>query len=81
MEYIEQLKKAVIEGDEDLAIKLANDIIKGEIDVKKALMEGLREGMREVGQLYEKHGTPKENIMAFIKAAKKYGKFPIKTNN
>ncbi|MHA1271876.1 MAG: uroporphyrinogen decarboxylase family protein [Promethearchaeota archaeon] len=119
MEYIEQLKQAVIEGDEDLAVKLTNEIIENDIvvDIKKTLetigkkfviLAGnipatrLLRGTPEEIELITKKcrkaagnngkyaicpgcdlapGTPKENIMAFIKAAKKYGKFPIKTNN
>lgn len=55
MNLIEQLKNAVIEGEEEVALHLANEIIKHEGDVQDAVLHGLCDGMKEVGKLYEKH--------------------------
>ena len=53
MSLIEQLSKAIIEGNSDLAIELANNIINQEIDINDAIINGLNEGMKIVSELYE----------------------------
>jgi dimethylamine corrinoid protein len=54
MSLIEQLSKAIIEGNSELAIELANNIINQEIDINDAIINGLNEGMKIVSELYEK---------------------------
>jgi methanogenic corrinoid protein MtbC1 len=48
-----QLKQAVMEGDEDVAARAANDAVTLGVDPQKAIMEGLAAGMAEMGRLYE----------------------------
>jgi corrinoid protein of di/trimethylamine methyltransferase len=50
---LEQLKSAVIEGDEDAAKEAANAAVAAGLDPQKAIMEGLAAGMNEMGRLYE----------------------------
>ena len=52
MKLISKLSKAVIEGDSELSVVLAKDIVKQHIDIHKAILEGLNEGMRKVSELY-----------------------------
>ncbi len=49
-----QLSKAVIEGNSELTVKLANQIIKQGLDLNDAIINGLNNGMRIVSELYEK---------------------------
>ncbi len=49
----EQLKQAVMDGDEDAAVAAANAAVAAGIDPQKAIMEGLAAGMAEMGRLYE----------------------------
>jgi corrinoid protein of di/trimethylamine methyltransferase len=49
----EQLKQAVIDGDEDAAVVSANAAVAAGVDPQKAIMEGLAPGMAEMGRLYE----------------------------
>lgn len=55
MGLIQELKNAIVECDEELAIQKSHEIIDSEINVQDALLEGLIEGMKEVGRLYEQH--------------------------
>jgi corrinoid protein of di/trimethylamine methyltransferase len=48
-----QLKRAVMEGDDDAAGRAADDAVAAGIDPQKAIMEGLAAGMAEMGRLYE----------------------------
>jgi corrinoid protein of di/trimethylamine methyltransferase len=48
-----RLKQAVIDGDEDAAVAVANEAVAAGIDPQKAIMEGLAAGMAEMGRLYE----------------------------
>ncbi len=48
-----QLKQAVMDGDEDAAVRAAEDAAATGIDPQKAIMEGLAAGMAEMGRLYE----------------------------
>ena len=49
----EQLRQAVIGGDEDAATAAAHAAVAAGIDPQKAIMEGLAAGMAEMGRLYE----------------------------
>lgn len=53
MSLIEQLSKAIIDGNSELAIELANNIINQGIDINEAIINGLNEGMKIVSELYE----------------------------
>jgi corrinoid protein of di/trimethylamine methyltransferase len=48
-----QLKQAVMDGDEEVAVQAANEAAAAGIDPQKAIMEGLAAGMAEMGRLYE----------------------------
>lgn len=54
MSLLEKLSKSVIEGDSEMAISLAKEVIKQGLDINEAIFNGLNEGMRIVGELYEK---------------------------
>jgi corrinoid protein of di/trimethylamine methyltransferase len=49
----EQLKRAVMDGDEDAAVAACNAAVAAGVDPQKAIMEGLAAGMAEMGRLYE----------------------------
>ena len=49
----EQLKQAVMDGDEEAAVPAANAAAAAGVDPQKAIMEGLAAGMAEMGRLYE----------------------------
>jgi dimethylamine corrinoid protein len=53
MSLIEQLSKAIIDGNSELAVELANNIINQGIDINDAIINGLNEGMKIVSELYE----------------------------
>ena len=55
MTLIDDLKHAVIEGDEDLTKDIVKTIIDKKFDVHAVLFNGLCEGMKEVGRLYTEH--------------------------
>ena len=55
MGLIEELKSSIIEGEEDLAIQKAQEILDSHINVQQAITEGLVSGMKYVGKLYEEH--------------------------
>ncbi len=48
-----QLKQAVMDGDEEAAVRAADDAAAAGVDPQKAIMEGLAAGMAEMGRLYE----------------------------
>jgi corrinoid protein of di/trimethylamine methyltransferase len=50
---LEQLKQAVMDGDEDAAAAAANQAVTAGIDPQRAIMEGLAAGIGEMGRLYE----------------------------
>lgn len=54
MSLNEKLSKAVIDGDSDLSIALAKEVIKQGLNLNDAIINGLNEGMRIVSELYEK---------------------------
>ena len=55
MELIEDLKSAIIEGEEEKSIQKAEEILSKNINVREAISEGLVSGMKHVGRLYEEH--------------------------
>ena len=54
MSLNEKLSKAVIDGDSDLSVALAKEVIKQGLNLNDAVINGLNEGMRIVSELYEK---------------------------
>ena len=54
MSLNEQLSKAVIDGNSELTMKLANQVIKQGLDLNDAIINGLNNGMKIVSELYEK---------------------------
>ena len=50
---LEQLKQAVMDGQEEAAVQAARDSIAAGVDPQRAIMEGLAAGMAEMGRLYE----------------------------
>jgi methanogenic corrinoid protein MtbC1 len=51
--FFEQLKQAVMDGDEDAAVAACHAAVAAGVDPQKAIMEGLAAGMAEMGRLYE----------------------------
>ena len=54
MDLIKDLSNAVIEGNSELAVSIAKNIISQGIDINDAIFKGLNEGMRIVSDLYAK---------------------------
>lgn len=54
MSLNEKLSKAVIDGDSELSVTLAKEVIKQGLNLNDAIINGLNEGMRIVSELYEK---------------------------
>ena len=54
MSLNEKLSKAVIDGDSDLSVALAKEVITQGLNLNDAIINGLNEGMRIVSELYEK---------------------------
>ncbi|MBD3196524.1 MAG: cobalamin-binding protein [Candidatus Lokiarchaeota archaeon] len=52
-DLIESLRSAVIEGDLETSVEIANRIIDAQIDVNKAIIDGLNSGMKQVSELYQ----------------------------
>jgi corrinoid protein of di/trimethylamine methyltransferase len=48
-----QLRRAVMDGDEEAAAQTAREVAASGIDPQRAIMEGLAAGMAEMGRLYE----------------------------
>ncbi|MHA1270543.1 MAG: cobalamin B12-binding domain-containing protein [Candidatus Helarchaeota archaeon] len=55
MNLIDDLKEAVINGDENASINIAKEIIEKKMDIKNAILNGLSAGMRIVSEKYENH--------------------------
>ena len=55
MTLIENLKDAIIEGDQESAFNIAQEIIDNKIDINMAILNGLSAGMKIVGEKYESH--------------------------
>lgn len=49
----EEMKRAVLEGDEDLARQLAQDALAQHLDLKQVMSDGFLKGIQEAGVLYE----------------------------
>jgi trimethylamine corrinoid protein len=49
----EEMKRAVLEGDEDLARELAKEALVTNMDLKQVMNEGFLKGIQEAGVLYE----------------------------
>ncbi|MEM3407189.1 MAG: B12-binding domain-containing protein [Nitrososphaerota archaeon] len=54
-DILEQLKKAVIEGDPDLAEQLARKILESKIDPLKTIYESVVPGILKAGELWEQN--------------------------
>ena len=54
MNLIKDLSNAVIEGNSELAVAIAKNIISQGLDINDAIFKGLNEGMRIVSDLYAK---------------------------
>lgn len=52
MNLIKDLSNAVIEGNSELAVSIAKNIISQGVDINDAIFKGLNEGMRIVSDLY-----------------------------
>ncbi|WKY45246.1 corrinoid protein [Eubacteriaceae bacterium ES2] len=52
MSIFDELKEAIIEGDEDVAIELAEKVIEEQIDPVEAVQNGLIKGIEEVGKAW-----------------------------
>lgn len=52
-ERFEEMKRAVLEGDEDLARTLAQEALAQQLDLKQVMNEGFLKGISEAGVLYE----------------------------
>lgn len=49
----EEMRQAVLEGDEDLAKELAREALNANMDLKQVMNEGFLKGIQEAGVLYE----------------------------
>ena len=54
MSLNEKLSKAVIDGDSELSVTFAKEVIKQGLNLNDAIINGLNKGMRIVSELYEK---------------------------
>jgi len=54
VDLLEEMAKAVIEGDEEEAVSLAKKALSMGMNPTEAIEKGFGEGMREVGRLFEK---------------------------
>jgi len=55
MEELDKLRKAVVEGDPDLAKVLAEKLLKAGFDPSKAINDGVVAGIHEAGELWNKN--------------------------
>lgn len=53
MEIYELMKEAVLDGDEDEAVALAQQALDEDLDLQAVMNEGFLAGIQEAGQLYE----------------------------
>ena len=53
-EKIKKLCEAIVAGDREAAIKVANEIIEGGLDIVEAIEKGLMMGAKEVGDKFDK---------------------------
>lgn len=54
MSLIDKLTKSVVDGDSEQTVILAKEVIKQGLDINEVILKGLNEGMKIVGELYEK---------------------------
>jgi trimethylamine corrinoid protein len=52
-QQFDEMKRAVLEGDEDLARDLAKEALAQRLDLKQVMNEGFLKGIQEAGVLYE----------------------------
>ena len=52
-ELLEKLSDAVVNMEEDEAVRLANEVVSNQIDAYKAIDKGLSHGMERAGKLFE----------------------------
>lgn len=52
-QQFEDMKRSVLEGDEELARELAKEVLAQKMDLKTAMNEGFLKGIQEAGVLYE----------------------------
>ncbi len=52
-QQFDEMKRAVLEGDEELARQLAQDALAQSLDLKQVMSEGFLKGIQEAGVLYE----------------------------
>jgi corrinoid protein of di/trimethylamine methyltransferase len=52
-QQFDEMKRAVLEGDEELARQLAQDALAQNLDLKQVMSEGFLKGIQEAGVLYE----------------------------
>ena len=50
---LDEIRKAILEGDEELSIELANRVIEDKMDLATSMNEGFLKGIKEAGELYE----------------------------
>jgi methanogenic corrinoid protein MtbC1 len=55
MNLLKELEDSVIEGNEENAKKIAQEIVKKNLDIQEAIFSALLSGMKKVGKLYENH--------------------------
>ena len=53
MDIYELMKEAVLDGDEEAAVKLAQQALEEGLELQKVMDEGFLAGIQEAGQLYE----------------------------
>ncbi len=54
MELVERITNAIIDGDSELAVSLAKEIVAQKLDLNDVILRGLNRGMQVVGERYEK---------------------------
>ncbi len=55
MNLLKELEDSVIEGNEENAKKIAQEIVNKNLDIQDAIFSALLSGMKKVGELYENH--------------------------
>lgn len=53
MKIYEEMKAAVLDGDEEIAVELAKHALENNLDLQRVMDEGFLAGIQEAGQLYE----------------------------
>jgi len=55
MDLFKDLENSIIEGNEEIAKEVAQEIVKQSLDIQEAIFSALLSGMKKVGKLYENH--------------------------